>query len=424
MDDKHEELEGDSITAISFTRAVKANARQHGTRCAGQIVGSPGGQCGVGVAPQVHLVSVRLLGGLMTARMEADAIAYSARHADIVNCSWGPLDDGKTLEGPHSSVIEAFLEGLANGRNGLGALFVMASGNGGRLGDDCNADGYAAAPWAISIGAITHDHQVPPYQEHCAPMLAVAHGSGSGRSIWTTNTLRKNSSNKIQIDSFGGEDDSVCTEGHGGTSAAAPLVSAALALGMEARPELTWHDWHHILVRSVRSVGTGDDGKFSPWHGFGILDVERMVQVALNWTPVGNPRIMRSAPSKSNLIYLDSLHGLLVDRAMVRLSLDYKGKRGDLEVFLTSPSGRRSQLLTKRPLDTSTEGFRQWPMSISAFWDEPSGGQWIIDFNNKDVDFEWQLIIFGTDTQNTEPYSEAMRQWHKDARQVYNFNWI
>jgi len=61
---------------------------------------------------------------------------------DIYSASWGPDDDGKTVDGPARLAIEAFLDGATNGRNGKGNIFVWASGNGGRYQDNCNCDGY------------------------------------------------------------------------------------------------------------------------------------------------------------------------------------------------------------------------------------------------------------------------------------------
>jgi hypothetical protein len=95
--------------------------------------------------------------------------------------SWGPNDDGATLEAPGKlakyrrtslvSCIEqtssnaclyrlctnrrAFEDGVHKGRGGKGSIFVFASGNGGSAGDNCNADGYTNSIYTIAINAIT-----------------------------------------------------------------------------------------------------------------------------------------------------------------------------------------------------------------------------------------------------------------------------
>lgn len=46
-----------------------------------------------------------------------------------------------------------------------------------------------------------------------------------------------------------------CTEGHTGTSAAAPLAAGMVALMLQVRPCLTWRDVQHIIVFTATKVG-------------------------------------------------------------------------------------------------------------------------------------------------------------------------
>lgn len=48
------------------------------------------------------LVGVRALDGSMTDLLERDAFAAKHSINDIYSCSWGPEDDGKTVDGPHT----------------------------------------------------------------------------------------------------------------------------------------------------------------------------------------------------------------------------------------------------------------------------------------------------------------------------------
>lgn len=50
---------------------------------------------------------------------------------DVYSCSWGPNDDGATLEGPGKMVREAFETAIREGRNKRGNIYVFATGNGG-----------------------------------------------------------------------------------------------------------------------------------------------------------------------------------------------------------------------------------------------------------------------------------------------------
>lgn len=49
-----------------------------------------------------------------------------------------------------------------------------------------------------------------------------------------------------------------CTEGHTGTSAAAPLAAGMIALMLQVRPCLTWRDVQHIIVFTATQVRVGD----------------------------------------------------------------------------------------------------------------------------------------------------------------------
>ena len=53
-----------------------------------------------------------MLDGRVTDSLEAKAISFGIGHVDIYSASWGPNDDGKTLEGPGALASEALEEGI------------------------------------------------------------------------------------------------------------------------------------------------------------------------------------------------------------------------------------------------------------------------------------------------------------------------
>ncbi|XP_042230513.1 proprotein convertase subtilisin/kexin type 7-like [Homarus americanus] len=110
---------------------------EHGTRCAGEIAAVTNNVCGVGVAYRANISGIRVLGGRMTDSMEAAAFIQGLEVNDIYSCSWGPDDDGKTVDGPHHLASRALVHGITYGRKGYGAIYVVASGNGGRNNDNC-----------------------------------------------------------------------------------------------------------------------------------------------------------------------------------------------------------------------------------------------------------------------------------------------
>lgn len=86
--------------------------------------------------------------------------------------SWGPIR--ADLETP-----SCFTQPFSQGRNGLGSIFVWASGNGGRDRDSCNCDGYTNSIYTLSISSTTQYGNVPWYSEACSSTLATTYSSGS-----------------------------------------------------------------------------------------------------------------------------------------------------------------------------------------------------------------------------------------------------
>lgn len=53
-----------------------------------------------------------MLDGAVTDLLEAEAVTYNNQYVDIYSASWGPTDDGKTMEGPHRYCHKALEEGV------------------------------------------------------------------------------------------------------------------------------------------------------------------------------------------------------------------------------------------------------------------------------------------------------------------------
>jgi len=53
-----------------------------------------------------------MLDGSVTDLLEAEAITYNNQYVDIYSASWGPTDDGRTMEGPHRYCRRALREGV------------------------------------------------------------------------------------------------------------------------------------------------------------------------------------------------------------------------------------------------------------------------------------------------------------------------
>jgi kexin len=155
----------------------------HGTRCAGEVAAARNDICGVGVAYDAKIAGIRILSGEISSADEAAAMIYRSDVNQIYSCSWGPPDDGRHMDAPDVIISRAMLKGIQEGREGLGSIYVFASGNGASHGDNCNFDGYTNSIYSITVGAVDRAGNHPYYSEDCSANLVVTYSSGSGDAI-------------------------------------------------------------------------------------------------------------------------------------------------------------------------------------------------------------------------------------------------
>jgi kexin len=158
----------------------------HGTRCAGEVAAGRNDYCGVGVAYDARIAGIRILSKPISDADEAEALIYKYQDNQIYSCSWGPPDDGQSMEAPNTVIKRAMVQGVQKGRGGLGSVYVFASGNGAGYGDNCNFDGYTNSIYSITVGAVDRAGLHPYYSEHCSAQLVVTYSSGSGDAIVST----------------------------------------------------------------------------------------------------------------------------------------------------------------------------------------------------------------------------------------------
>ncbi|KAK2086871.1 Proprotein convertase subtilisin/kexin type 4 [Saguinus oedipus] len=324
----------------AVTGAPLGPGTRHGTRCAGEVAAmANNGFCGVGVAFNARIGGVRMLDGTVTDAIEAQSLSLQPQYIHIYSASWGPEDDGRTVDGPGILTREAFRQGVTKGRGGLGTLFIWASGNGGLHYDNCNCDGYTNSIYTLSVGSATRQGRVPWYSEACASTLTTTYSSGvaSDPQIVTTDLHHR------------------CTDKHTGTSASAPLAAGMIALALEANgspapdtpsPFLTWRDLQHLVVRASRPAHL----QAEDWRTNGV---GRQVTATLLYrrsSPHAVPSpILPVMYIRKNVSACAGRHNAIrsLEHVQVQLTLSYS-RRGDLELSLTSPMGTRSMLLAIR----------------------------------------------------------------------------
>ena len=71
-----------------------------------------------------------------------------------------------------------------------------------------------------------------------------------------------------------------------------------------------------------------------------------------------------------------------LEHVQAKISLS-SPRRGDLQIYLTSPSGTKSTLLAKRPHDSSRSPFTAWPFMSVHTWGEMPFGVWQLEIHNE-----------------------------------------
>ncbi|KAF8911017.1 peptidase S8/S53 domain-containing protein [Gymnopilus junonius] len=391
----------------------------HGTRCAGQIAAQKNNVCGIGIAHESKVAGVRILSGPITDADEAAALNYGFQNVSIYSCSWGPPDNGMSMEGPNHLIQKAVVNGINNGRGGKGSIFVFASGNGAAHGDQCNFDGYTNSIYSVTVSAVDYKGLHPYYSEPCAANMIVAYSSGSGRHIVTTDKGK----NK-------------CATTHGGTSAAAPNAVGVFALALQARPDLTWRDIQYLCVETAGMINADDPDwepiangrKYSYKYGFGVLDGYTYVKAAQSWKLVKPQAWFKTKTIRlgdgtfSNKIYsggtfipsggLESKMTITQDMLTqnnvealehinVKVWIDH-AIRGQVEVEIVSPNGIKSVLAGPRQADKDTSGYPGWAFMSVKHWGESPVGDWVLRVKDQNTPEKngtllgWNMILWGS----------------------------
>jgi subtilisin-like proprotein convertase family protein len=392
----------------STAGSCTTTANCHGTAAAGVAAArDDNGIGGAGAAPRASVAGLRLIAGGFTDAMAANALNHLPDSIHISSNSWGPSDDGVTLDGPGPLTYAAMESAVTNGRAGKGRIFSWAAGNGRANQDNCNFDGYANSRFVIAVGALADNATQAFYSESCAALLVAAPSNGGSRGITTTDLVGAS-----------GYDATDYTSTFGGTSSATPLVSGAVALMLARNPNLTWRDVKHILRQSSFRVNPGDPGWTSGLHphnekfGFGQLDATAAADLAATWTNVPAEVVLAPAARNPGLAIPDNNPTGVTDAISIssaesnfvveHVEVDFTAPhtwRGDLQITLTSPSGAVSALATTRPGD-SGDNFSNWRFGSVRHWGESPVGTWTLrvsDLASFDLGTfsSWTLRLYG-----------------------------
>ena len=275
----------------------------HGTPCAGVACGD-GLHGASGVAPKARLMPIRLA-SMLGSQDEADALVWAADHgADIISCSWGPLDGNPldAMDPAHNaehllpdSTRRALEHVTDNGRDGRGCVVTWAAGNGN---ESVDLDHYASNERVISVAACNDQGQRSLYsdfgnaiwcafpshdffdmdprtgRDHRPQTLGIWAPDRTGPAGYNPGVVRLGDRRGKYYNRFGG------------TSSACPGVAGVAALMLAVNPDLGWQEVRDLLRETAEPIdpenGEYNDEGHSPLYGYGRVDAAAAVEEA--WT--------------------------------------------------------------------------------------------------------------------------------------------
>ena len=337
-----------------------------------------------------------------------DVISVSGGYGSSVFFTSANLDDG----------IDALEFIAANGRGGLGTIYVKSSGNSRAAAnssarEEGTAERFDSTEFSINVAALRQDGWVTDYSTPGANVLVSAFADDINNFGAITTTDRTGAPGYTSGD---------YTSTFSGTSSAAPQVAGVVALMLEANSDLGWRDVQMILAASARHAGsdvgtaantgaaafggheqaTQTDGSswfwndashwngggqhFSNDYGYGIVDATAAVRLAETWnlqsTTANRATTFEdglnstiSLNSSSQDVTITETDDIRIEHVSIELTFSTTFL-ADMEVFLTSPSGTRVQLIA----DTGDSGDFNgtWRFGSTAFMGETSAGDWIV----------------------------------------------
>lgn len=272
VDTKHSYLAPAVVDEKDFVdgnrHARPDNDDAHGTACAGIVVSR--GSKVTGLAPACSLVAVRIAKGdgragwIFDDFNTADAVDWSWRRAaaDVLSNSWGG--------GPPVDVITgAFRRARNKGRDGKGAVVVIAAGN-----DQGPVSYPGNLPEVLTVGASNQwDARKTKRSSDGESWWGSNSGPGldvmaPGVAILTTDiTGRRGYSRRLVTPTFNG------------TSSATPFAAAAAALVLSVRPDLTEDVVREVLTSTAEVIGRGSQ-EWTKERGHGRVNAFAAVRAA------------------------------------------------------------------------------------------------------------------------------------------------
>ncbi len=366
----------------------------HGVSTSGVAAARGGNGIGVtGAAPYASLAGLRCDFNSGTSSMFYNAVVYhstgSNRSIKIKNHSYGYADTYVNDTTEASGITQS---------SAAGTVHCYAAGNErGSVAEDSNKSIYGSHPGAICVAALGQDGKFSYYSNFGACVFVTAPSSSSTWGITTTD--------RTGTGGYNGFPDNNYTDDFGGTSSSTPLVAGVMALVKQVQPNLDVRFAKHLLARTCDVVDASDttatsDGgwktngaglKFNQNYGFGKVNAGKLVAEAVKYTGVSTLQSHSTGTVSVNQAIPDNNQTGVTRTFQVSATTPVEAVtvnliaahpyRGDLEAYLTSPSGTTIRLMRVYSGDS---GNLSWTFEAVGFWGENPQGTWTLTM--KDVD--------------------------------------
>jgi subtilisin family serine protease len=445
-----------NYTTTSPYYGLPVASSAHGTAVSGIIAAEGWNNIGsLGIAPKAKIAAYQFLDSSQSTSILID---QASGNYDIFNYSYGDVIYRDTLS--DADYIDHLRWATKNQRSGLGSFHVKAAGNEFINLDDYSNPSVCAAhnanapfenesPFMILVGAINADGERATYSNAGSNLWLSAPGGEYGAmdpAIISTDLptcfkgYSKASDDITNSFEYGHNLNQKCnyTSTMNGTSSAAPIVSGAIALLLDANPNLSYRDVKHILAVTAEKVDatisawpgknhpsnyivgcpdlslsghsyeqdwiTNNAGlHFHNFYGFGNLDISAAVAMAKNtatdplgWLPmptlietnaefnvsafdsgVVNATITdNDAGGVSDSINISTNYN--VEQIQIKVSITHP-RSGEVGLELTSPSGTKSILkYVNDSFLIDDDANLNMVLLSNAFYGESSQGNWTL----------------------------------------------
>jgi serine protease AprX len=357
----------------------------HGTHVAG-IIGASGAASGgyyQGVAPKSNLIGLGA-GDVIEMFTALSGFDWTIRHRDqynirIINCSWGNIVPGFDPNNPVNVATKAVHD--------AGIAVVFAAGNSGSNTDTLNT--YSVAPWVISVAAGEKDGKhvsffssrgIPGSDLYHPTLTAPGYMIVSDRAVTGVAT---SAASTPTDPAFIPPQHLPYYTAASGTSMAAPHVSGAIALMVQANPLLTPDVIKRVLINTATPLP--DYQEYTA--GAGYLNAKAAVETARQIKNIRNYRDPRTGKDQQVYDLSTSWAGTVgvsvpgiaasdsraVQVAPGTLSLDvtvdWNTVASDLNLYLYDPQGT---LVAKSETIQSVYNYANENLHVNA----PTAGTW------------------------------------------------